>query len=243
MNNLKTNFGKRKVLPNEKTSLVQNVFTDVAKNYDTMNDFMSFGAHRLWKSELINFLNIQKNDIIIDVGSGTGDLINLILKKNLQNTLYSVDLNAEMLNYGKKKFKEKNIKFIKANAENLPFKDNSFDKYIICFCLRNITDKNKALYESFRVLKPGGFFCCLEFSTPETVIINKIYNKYKKNIIPWLGEKITKNRSAYKYLEESISLFPNQVNLLNKLNKIGFSKTKYINMFNGIASIHSGFKV
>ena len=106
MDTLKTSFGKRKVLPNEKTSLVQRVFSDVAKNYDIMNDFMSLGAHRLWKLELIDYLNIQKKDKIIDVGSGTGDLINLILKKHLSNALYSVDLNIEMLNLAKKKFKK-----------------------------------------------------------------------------------------------------------------------------------------
>jgi len=243
MDNLKTNFGKRKVSSNKKTSLVQGLFSNVAKNYDIMNDCMSFGTHRLWKSELIEMLNIQKNDKIIDIGSGTGDLINLILKKITPNNIYSVDLNEQMLSYAIKKFKNKNIKFIKANAEKLPFKDNTFDKYIISFCLRNVTDINKALLESYRILKPGGVFYCLEFSTPETSIINKVYNGYKKNIIPWIGEKITQNRRAYKYLEESITLFPNQKELIKNLKKVGFFETKYTNMFNGIVSIHSGFKV
>jgi demethylmenaquinone methyltransferase/2-methoxy-6-polyprenyl-1,4-benzoquinol methylase len=243
MNSLKTNFGKRKVTLHKKTILVQKVFSDVAKNYDTMNDFMSFGAHRLWKSELIDLLNIQRKDKIIDVGSGTGDLIKLILKKNQDNSIYSVDLNRNMLNYSKKKFKNKNIRFKEANAETLPFPENCFDKYIISFCLRNVTNINKALAESFRVLKPGGAFYCLEFSTPETETINKVYNNYKKNIIPWLGEKIAKNRYAYKYLDESINLFPNQNELLKKIKKIGYFKSKYINIFNGIVTIHSGFKI
>ena len=243
MDSLKKKFGKRKVTPNEKTLLVQEVFSNVAKNYDKMNDFMSLGAHRLWKSELIEFLNVQKKDKIIDVGSGTGDLINLILKKNLSETLYSVDLNDDMLNNGKKKFKDQNIKFIKANAEKLPFSDNSFDKYIISFCLRNVTNIHNALSESFRILRPGGLFYCLEFSKPEAALINKIYNSYKKNIIPWIGHKIADNRDAYRYLEESISLFPNQNELLYHLKKIGFYKTRYINMFNGIVAIHTGFKV
>ena len=243
MNNLKINFGKRKVYFNEKTSLVQNIFSDVAQNYDTMNDFMSFGAHRLWKSELIDILNIQKNDKIIDIGSGTGDLIKLILKKKKRTSLFSVDLNKEMLSHGKKKFKNKNVKFIRANAEKLPFSENYFDKYLIAFCLRNVTDINKALEESFRVLKPGGTFYCLEFSRPKTRVIKKLYNNYKKNIIPWLGEKVAKNKNAYKYLEESISLFPEQNKLLIHLKKIGFYETKYINMFNGIVAIHIGFKI
>ena len=243
MNNLKINFGKRKVLTSEKTSLVQNIFSNVAKNYDIMNDFMSFGTHRLWKSELINYLNIQKEEKIIDVGSGTGDIIGLILKKNLKNNLYSVDRNNKMLDYSKKKYKNKNIKFVKANAEKLPFEDNYFDKYIISFCLRNVTNIDKALIESLRILKPGGIFYCLEFSKPETDFIEKIYSSYKKNIIPWIGEKIAKNRNAYKYLEESISLFPNQIKLLNQLNKLGYFETNYINIFNGIVTIHRGFKV
>ena len=243
MNNLKTSFGKRKVSQNLKTSLVQEIFSDVAKNYDLMNDLMSLGSHRLWKKELIEIMNIQITDIIIDVGSGTGDLINLILKKELIKTIYSVDLNKEMLKYGKKRFNNRKIKFIKANAESLPFKNDYFDKYIISFCLRNVTNIKKALQEAFRVLKPGGRFYCLEFSSPESHIIKSIYINYKKNIIPWIGEKITKNKQAYKYLEESIDQFPNQEILLTYIKKIGFNQAKYVNMFNGIVAVHSGFKI
>jgi demethylmenaquinone methyltransferase/2-methoxy-6-polyprenyl-1,4-benzoquinol methylase len=243
MNSLKTNFGKRKVTSNLKTSLVQEVFSDVAKNYDLMNDFMSFGAHRLWKKEFIDFVNIQKKDIIIDVGSGTGDIVNLILKKNISNKVYSVDLNNEMLKHGKKKFNNKNITFVKANAENLPFSENHFDKYIISFCLRNVTNIKKALQEAVRILKPGGIFYCLEFSKPESYMIDLIYRKYKKIVIPWIGEKIAKNKGAYEYLEESIDLFPRQEKLLVNLKKVGFEEVQYFNMFNGIVCIHKGFKV
>jgi demethylmenaquinone methyltransferase/2-methoxy-6-polyprenyl-1,4-benzoquinol methylase len=243
MNNLKKNFGKRKVSSMGKTNLVQEVFTSVAKNYDLMNDIMSFGAHRLWKKELINFMNIQTTDKIIDVGSGTGDLIKLILKKKIVNDVYSVDLNNEMLKYGKKKFNNKKIKFIKANAENLPFRDNSFDKYIISFCLRNVTDIRKSLYEAQRILKPGGTFYCLEFSKPKNSIVNSIYKKFKSNIIPYIGAKITKNKEAYKYLDESIDLFLDQDELLTNLKQTGFKENSYLNMFNGIVSIHTGFKI
>jgi demethylmenaquinone methyltransferase/2-methoxy-6-polyprenyl-1,4-benzoquinol methylase len=208
-----------------------------------MNDFMSFGAHRLWKKELIDFMNIQLSDVIIDVGSGTGDLVDLILKKKLNNKIYSTDLNKEMLKYGKKKFISKKIKFIEANAEKLPFKDDFFDKYIISFCLRNVTDLEKTLKESYRILKPGGSFFCLEFSTPDSYLVRKIYQNYKKNIIPWIGEKIAHNKEAYRYLEDIIDIFPNQENLLNKINNIGFVETEYLNIFNGIVSIHTGFKI
>mgnify|MGYP006107592985 FL=1 len=243
MDNLKTNFGKRKVTKKEKTSLVQEVFSNVAKNYDVMNDLMSFGSHRLWKSEFVDYMNIQKFDHIIDVGSGTGDLLGLILKKNLFTNIYSIDLNNEMLNYSRKRFIKKKIKFINADAEELPFNNNYFDKYIISFCLRNVTDINKALKEAYRVIKPGGIFYCLEFSTPESDIIDTIYKNYKKKIIPWIGEKVTKNRKAYDYLEQSIDLFPKQKKFLSSLKKIGFDQTKYINMFNGIVSIHTGYKI
>ena len=246
MNNLKTNFGKRKITAEKKTPLVQKLFSEVSKKYDLMNDIMSFGTHRLWKKRLIEIMNINSNDKIIDVGSGTGDLTKIILKENKNALIYSVDLNLEMLNEAKKRFNEqqkKNIKFINANAENLPFENNFFDKYVISFCLRNITYVEKALLESFRVLKPGGIFYCLEFSAPTSSLVNKIYAKYKNKIIPFIGEKVANNRNAYKYLEESISQFPNQKILLEMINDAGFEKTTYINLFDGIVSIHMGFKI
>ena len=246
MNNLKTNFGKRKITAEKKTPLVQKLFSEVSKKYDLMNDIMSFGTHRLWKKRLIEIMNINSKDKIIDVGSGTGDLTKIILKENKNALIYSVDLNLEMLNEAKKQFNDqqkKNIKFINANAENLPFENNFFDKYIISFCLRNITYIEKALNESFRILKPGGIFYCLEFSTPTSSVINKIYSKYKNKIVPFIGEKVANNKNAYKYLEESISQFPNQNILLDKINNVGFEKTSYINLFDGIVSIHIGFKI
>ena len=243
MDSLKNSFGKRKVSSSLKTSLVQEVFSNVAKNYDLMNDIMSLGTHRLWKKELINMMNIQITDTIIDVGSGTGDVINLILEKELIKTIHSVDLNSEMLKYGKKRFNNKKVKFIKADAQNLPFENNYFDKYIISFCLRNVTNIKKALKESYRILKPGGRFYCLEFSSPESNLVNSIYKAYKKNIIPWIGKKVAKNKNAYEYLEQSIDQFLSQDELLINLKKIGFQEAKYFNMFNGIVAIHSGFKL
>ena len=148
-----------------------------------------------------------------------------------------------MLKLGKKRFKNEKIKFIKANAENLPIANNYLDKYIISFCLRNVTNIKKTLEEAYRILKPGGIFYCLEFSKPESNLVTLIYNNYKKNIIPWIGKKVAKNKQAYKYLEESIDQFPDQEHLLINIKKIGFEKVKYLNMFDGIVSIHSGFKI
>ena len=246
MNNLKTNFGKKKVREENKTYSVQKIFTEVSKKYDLMNDVMSLGAHRMWKKRLVEMMDIQINDIIIDVGSGTGDLVKLILKENNHISIYSVDLNIDMMNEGKKNFNNKQLKkiqFINANAEKLPFENNFFDKYVISFCLRNITNVEKAIQEAFRILKPGGIFYCLEFSMPTSSIINAVYSKYKNKIIPYMGERIANNKNAYKYLEESISQFLHQDILLNKIKNVGFDKSSYINLFNGIVSIHKGFKI
>ena len=246
MNNLKTNFGKRKIKAEKKTPLVQKLFSEVSKKYNLMNDIMSFGTHRIWKKRLIEIMNINSNERIIDVGSGTGDLSKIILKENKNVSIYSVDLNLKMLNEAKKQFNDqqkKKIKFINANAENLPFENNFFDKYVISFCLRNITYIEKALHESFRVLKPGGIFYCLEFSAPTSGLVDIMYSKYKNKVVPFMGEKVANNKNAYKYLEESISQFPNQKILLGKINNVGFEKTSYLNLFNGIVSIHIGFKI
>ena len=245
MNSLKTNFGKRKIKVSKKTSLVQSLFTNVAKKYDLMNDVMSFGTHRIWKKILLEIIDIQMHEKIIDVGSGTGDIIKLILEKNKKNQIYCIDLNINMLNESKKKFDNtiNNIKFFNSNAEKLPFKDNFFDKYIISFCLRNVTHIDKTLNEAYRILKPGGSFYCLEFSSPKTSLINSLYSKYKSKIIPYMGDKISNNKDAYKYLEESISIFPNQENLLDMINNVGFIESQYTNIFDGIVCIHRGYKI
>ena len=244
MDNLKTSFGKQKVNQNQKTKMVQTVFSEVSKKYDLMNDLMSFGTHRLWKKNLIEIMNIQNSDKIIDVGSGTGDLVKIIQRKNPNVSITSIDLNFEMLKYGKNNFtNNKNINWINCNAEELPFQDDLFDKYIISFCLRNITYIDKALSEAMRILKPGGTFFCLEFSTPQSPLVNKIYQFYKKNIIPFIGEKIANNKRAYRYLEQSISQFPQQDVLLTNLKKIGYINASYTNLFDGIVCIHKATKI
>ena len=181
MNKL-SNFGYSKVNPKEKTRLVQKVFSDVAQNYDFMNDVMSFGAHRFWKKIFIDIINPSKDDKIIDVGSGSGDLVLEIQKKNPNAIIDIVDLNQEMLNEGKKRIKKSNFKFYLQNAENLKFDNDTYDKYLISFCLRNITNIDQALKEAFRVLKPGGKYYCMEFSKPASIPLSKIYSYYKSNL-------------------------------------------------------------
>jgi len=199
--------------------------------------------HRLWKRRFVDIVNLKENDVVLDVGSGSGDIAFELIKLKLSLNLYLYDLNKEMLDEGKKRFKnDKNIKFVIGNAEKLKFKNNYFDKYIISFCLRNITEYKLSIEEAYRVLKPGGKYCCLEFSNPKSSFISNIYNMYKSNILPFLGEIVAKDKDAYKYLSESIDLFPNQNELSYILELSGFEKVNCINLFNGIVAIHTGYK-
>ena len=238
------NFGYTKVNSKQKTKLVQNVFSSVASNYDKMNDLMSLGFHRLWKKRFAENINVKNDDIVLDVGSGSGDIAAELINQKLSIEMYLLDLNKSMLNQGKKKFKKyKNFRFINGNAEKLNFKDNFFDKYTISFCLRNITEFRLSIKEAYRVLKPGGKYCCLEFSSPKSSLISKSYKIYKSKILPLLGDVVAKDKNAYIYLSESIDLFPNQEDLSKILISCGFENVKSINLFNGIVAIHTGFKI
>ena len=241
MNNL-SNFGYSRVTPKEKTKLVQKVFSNVAFNYDLMNDVMSFGAHRLWKKTFIDIVNPYYDDKIIDVGSGSGDLVLEIQKRYLNTKIDIVDLNKEMLKEGKKRIKKGNVNFYQQNAESLSFANNNYDKYLISFCLRNITNIDQSLREAFRILKPGGQYYCLEFSCPNSFLISKIYSFYKSNLIPSFGKIVSNNRDAYNYLNESIDMFPSQEDLKERMRCVGFNSVKFTDLFDGIVSIHTGYK-
>ena len=244
MSKLNSSFGYTKVNLKEKTKLVQKVFSKVAKNYDLMNDLMSFGSHRFWKKKFVEIINPKKNEIIIDIGSGTGDIAKNILKTKFNGELHLLDLNSQMLNIGKSTIrKNKNVYFHQGNAEDLKFKNNTFDKYAIAFCLRNITNIEKSIEEALRVLKPGGIYFCLEFSSPNSILTSQLYKKYRTRALPLIGKLIAKNIEAYKYLSESIDLFPNQEKLKYIIEKIGFSSVSYINLFDGIVAIHKGYKI
>jgi len=245
MKNLSQYFGNKKILKSQKTDLVQNVFSKISAKYNLMNDLMSFGAHRLWKKTLVEMINIQDNQTIIDVGAGTGDIGLKILSINKTVKVFLGDLNLSMIESGMKNnyLNNKNVKWINMNAEALPFNNNSFDKYIISFCLRNVTDIKKTLKESFRVLKEGSEFFCLEFSTVDLPILNIFYKSYKNSFIPFLGKYVTSQKNAYKYLSESIDNFPSQEILSEKLRKTGYKEVNYKNLFGGIVSIHKGWKI
>ena len=227
-----------------KKGLVQGVFDQVFDRYDLMNDFMSFGIHRLWKKNLINMMGPSKNKSLIDVACGTGDIGKLYLDNtDIKNHITCIDPNKGMVAKGKEKLKNyKNVKWIISSAEKLPLKSNLFDFYTISFGLRNTKDLDKSLSEAYRVLKKGGRFFCLEFSKIQNKNLEFIYKKYSK-LIPLIGKYVVGQREPYDYLIESIDNFVNQEELLQYMKTNKFQKCNYRNFSNGIISIHSGWKV
>jgi demethylmenaquinone methyltransferase/2-methoxy-6-polyprenyl-1,4-benzoquinol methylase len=228
----------------DKSKLVNSVFDKVYKNYDLMNDLMSFGVHRFWKKNLITWMNPQIGNKIIDVASGTGDLAKIISKKNdNQNIVCCVEPNKGMFKTGVEKLKSfSNIKWHQSSAEKLPFKDNSFDFYTISFGIRNVANINSCLREAHRVLKPGGRFLCLEFSKVENEILKLLYKQYSK-LIPIFGKIIVGSAEPYEYLITSIDKFYSQNELSTLLINNNFINVQFRNLSNGISAIHSGWKI
>ena len=228
----------------DKSKLVNSVFSDVHHKYDLMNDIMSLGVHRMWKDKFINWMNPQPNTKLIDVASGTGDIAKLFLEKlNQTSQVTCVDQNEKMLEQGKIKLNNlRSITWVKAPAEKIPVKDNTFDYYSISYGIRNVTNINAALKEAFRVLKPGGRFMCLEFSKIENETLEYVYRKYSK-AIPYIGKLIVGTEKPYKYLVESIEKFYNQEQLAQLMIKNGFSGVEFRNLSYGISAIHSGWKI
>ena len=227
-----------------KKGLVQNVFDNVYDKYDLMNDFMSLGVHRIWKRDLMSWMNPSKNKVLIDVACGTGDIGKLYLDNtNKNNKITCVDPNKGMINQGKQKLSNyKNIEWIISPAEKLPLPDNIFDFYIISFGLRNTKNLNKALSEAYRILKPGGRYLCLEFSKIENSNLNSFYKNYSK-LIPLIGKIVVGEKEPYEYLIKSIENFINQAQLINLMKKNKFQNCTYKNLSGGIVAIHSGWKI
>ena len=228
----------------DKTKLVNSVFSKVHDNYDLMNDLMSLGIHRLWKKNLINWMSPQPGNYIIDVAAGTGDLAKMISKKNKDKNIFCcVEPNRGMFETGKQKLKSfTNIRWYLNSAEKLPFKENTFDFYTISYGIRNVTNINKCLEEAYRVLKPGGRFFCLEFSKVENEILNFLYQKYSK-LIPLIGKIVVGSEEPYEYLINSIDKFYSQNELVDLLKKNKFSNIEFRNLSSGISAIHSGWKI
>ncbi len=252
----RASFGFREVAEDEKASLVKGVFDSVAPNYDLMNDLMSAGVHRVWKSHLIDRLNPRPGEVLLDVAGGTGDIAAAFLaradtrpraaERPPARAIVS-DINAEMLAAGRTRESSQGLSgrmaLLCADAENLPLPDASADACSIAFGIRNVTHIDRALAEARRVLKTGGRFFCLEFSHLETEGLQKLYDLYSFSVIPWLGEKVAKDRDSYQYLVESIRRFPRQENFASMIRKAGFGRVKYENLSAGIVAIHSGWKI
>lgn len=242
-----THFGYKEVPTEDKEKLVKGVFDSVASNYDLMNDVMSFGIHRLWKQYAIDIANVKKGDAILDLASGTGDLIKLYHKKiGNSGRIVSSDINEAMLDEGKRNLMNSGvlgIEFVQANAEKLPFENNSFDLVSIAFGLRNVTDKDKALSEMCRVLKPGGVLIVLEFSKTTNPVLEKIYDAYSFNLIPKFGSWFAGDEDSYQYLAESIRKHPDQETLKQMIIDAGFDMCEYQNLTGGVVAIHKGIKV
>jgi len=227
-----------------KKGLVQGVFDNVYDKYDLMNDFMSLGVHRLWKRDLMNWMNPSKNKTLIDVACGTGDLGKLFLDlTDKDGKIFCIDPNKSMISKGKDKLiNYKDISWLIAPAEKLPVKSNSCEYYTISFGLRNTTDLNRALSEAYRVLKPGGRYLCLEFSKIQNSNLDFFYKNYSK-LIPLIGKVIIGQKKPYEYLIKSIEEFINQEELIDLMKKNKFKNCTYRNLSGGIVAIHSGWKI
>ena len=235
---------KMKNISENKSDFVKSVFNKVFNKYDLMNDLLSFGSHRIWKKQMIQWLSPKKKSILMDMACGTGDITELFLKYlNNECKVYASDPNKQMLNAAKKRLKKyKNIKWYLNKAEKLEFENNFFDYYTISFGIRNVTNIDQTLKEAHRVLRPGGRFLCLEFSKIQNNNLEKLYNLYSK-AIPKIGNIIIGDSTPYEYLVNSIENFHNQDELLELMKKNNFYKCEYKNLSGGIVAIHSGWKI
>lgn len=235
----------------EKPARVAEVFTRVAPSYDLMNDMMSLGVHHLWKDAACARLNPQPGEQIIDCAGGTGDMARRLSKlaraaaarRGLSGgaKLNLVDYNAEMVLEGLKRGDDPDITYSVGDATNLSFADQSMDAYIISFGIRNVVDIDAALKEARRVLKPGGRFLCLEFSHPQSRVVEKLYDAYSFNLIPLIGEWVAKDKASYQYLVESIRRFPDQARFCAMMADAGFRRVSHTNFSGGVVALHMGW--
>ncbi len=243
-----TDFGYQEVATDDKQGLVAGVFDSVASRYDVMNDVLSFGIHRLWKRYTLELCGLRPGQRMLDLAGGTGDLaIKAAARLGDNGQVVLADINASMLQQGRDRVIDEGlinrIEVAQCNAEILPFPDNYFDCITIAFGLRNVTDKGAALASMYRVLKPGGRLCVLEFSQPLSPALGKAYDFYSFNILPKLGEVIARDRDSYQYLAESIRMHPDQETLRQlMIGSGGFDEVEVHNLSGGIVALHRAFK-
>ncbi|MEL7301175.1 MAG: bifunctional demethylmenaquinone methyltransferase/2-methoxy-6-polyprenyl-1,4-benzoquinol methylase UbiE [Pseudomonadota bacterium] len=242
-----THFGNETVPEGEKAERVRGVFSSVASKYDIMNDVMSAGIHRLWKDAMMDWLAPRRGQRLLDVAGGTGDIAFRFLARAGAGHATVLDLTEGMLVEGRQRAEAERMSgqldWIVGDAMALPFEDASFDVYTISFGIRNVTRPQEALNEAFRVLKPGGRLMVLEFSQLPNPALQAAYDAYSFNVIPEMGRLITGDRDSYQYLVESIRKFPDQDTFLGMVREAGFENAKYRNLSQGIACLHSGWKL
>jgi demethylmenaquinone methyltransferase/2-methoxy-6-polyprenyl-1,4-benzoquinol methylase len=243
----KTHFGFESVPWEAKQEKVAAVFASVADNYDLMNDLMSLGIHRIWKKITVELSQVRPGQSVLDLAGGSGDLTRLFSAKVGEKGLVVLaDINASMLEVGRNRLINEglvlNIQYAQANAESLPFEDNSFHCVCIGFGLRNVTDKDQALRSMYSVCKPGGKLLILEFSTPTLLGLKPLYDWYSFHILPKLGSFFANDAESYQYLAESIRMHPNQETLKSQIEAAGFEDCQYHNFSGGIVALHTAYK-
>jgi len=246
-----THFGFRDVPLEEKQTLVNGVFHSVARRYDLMNDLMSAGLHRVWKDIMVNTLNPPRSDhpyALLDVAGGTGDVAFRAAKASGAGFRATVcDINADMLSVGRdraaKRHLDDRVSFVDGNAEELAFPDRSFDGYTIAFGIRNVPRIDLALKEAYRVLKPGGRFLCLEFSSVDVPGLDRLYDLFSFRVIPQLGRAVTGDAESYQYLVESIRKFPKPAAFADMIRSAGFARVNWQTLSGGIVALHSGWRL
>ena len=237
-------FGYQEIDVSEKTEMVGEVFSKVAAKYDIMNDAMSGGMHRLWKDRFVRRVKPQEGETILDMAGGTGDIAFRMVESGANITVS--DINQEMLDVGIERAMDRGIDDLvwsRQNAEELTFSSRSFDAYTIVFGIRNVTHIGKALAEAHRVLKYGGRFYCMEFSTTEWPGFKEVYDAYSHKLMPKIGGLIAQDEESYRYLAESIRRFPPMPKFQQMIRDAGFERTKVEPILGGAVAIHSGWKI
>jgi len=242
-----THFGFTEVPESEKVGRVAGVFHSVAAQYDLMNDLMSFGVHRVWKQITIETSGVRPGASVLDLAGGTGDLAAAFAKRvGEDGQVVLADINEAMLSVGRDKLADhgnyNQIRWVQADAENLPFEDKTFDCVTIAFGLRNVTRKERALESIYRVLKPGGRLLVLEFSKPTSSALEMVYDRYSFDLLPKIGKWVTGDEDSYRYLAESIRKHPDQDSLQAMMEAAGFNEVGYTNLTGGVVALHKGFR-
>ena len=241
----RTHFGFASVAEDEKAARVAGVFHSVADRYDLMNDLMSLGLHRAWKTFTINQAGLRPGMRVLDVAGGTADLARGFARRvGPEGEVWLTDINASMLSVGRDRMVDDGVvqPVVQCDAERLPFPDGYFDRVTVAFGLRNMTHKDRALAEMTRVLRPGGKLLVLEFSHIAKPLA-PVYDWYSFNVLPWLGSKVAGDADSYRYLAESIRMHPDQETLNKMLSDSGLSRVQYFNLSAGLTALHEGIKI